>query len=173
MRQQRRFSRIGKADQSNVGEKLQGDVKFPRLSSPARVCEVGGLPGGGCETRVPPSPPASPGGAPAFPVSIEIRDGFAFFRGFFLEENGTDGDSNDDVGAVGAGLPAPRSGAARFGFEPVSIAEVEQGVQVPVRQEDNVASASSIAPVRSAAFDELLSSEADTPVPTAARDGGN
>src|SRR3990172_2572500 len=125
--EERRFSGVGKADQADVGQEFQGEVKQPLLSLLARLSMAGRLANRGGESGIASAALPSPGNQHLLSVVDQVCDELTRLR---IHDNRAKGYRDDQIGAS----PAVHRFAAamRAVFRPilVSVFLVAEG---PVR----------------------------------------
>jgi len=156
-----RLAGIGETDQADVGEKFQFE---PESEFPARRAGLvlgGGLVPGFGEARVPAAPAAAFGDDKPLLGLGEVEK---LLAGIPVVDDGPDGHLHFAVIAVAAGLVRsfPMGAALRLVLR--VIAQVEEGVVVEGRHDNDVAAAAAIAAGRAALGDELLAPEGQAAV---------
>ena len=85
---------------------------------------------------------------------------------FLVHDLGPDWNLQDEVVAFGAGLFAPRPGPAVRSPEMLTIAKVDQGIQIVHRDKDDVAALAAVTAIGPAELDEFLAAKAGGTTPT-------
>ena len=155
-RQERRFPGIGKTDQTGIGDQLElqpQPARFPRL---AQLGEARGLPGRGLEAGVTP-PAASPAANDDPLIRIhQVRDRPSLLA---LDE-GARRNLQDEVVRVLPVAPAAAAAPTLAGDEVMLEAVILERVELPGDLDNQVAAATTVAAVGTAARHVLLAPEA-------------
>ena len=86
----------------------------------------------------------------------------------FFHDFGADGDAQDDVFAIGAGLHPAHAALPVLGKEMLLVAKVDQRVQPVDGLDDDIAAGTAAAAIRSAEFDVFLTAEGHAAISTGA-----
>src|SRR5512143_941097 len=159
-RQQRRFSRVGLADQTDVGDELELELERASLAIFTRLKLSRRSVGRGGEVRV----ALSAASAPSDDNAVAVLQHFAQELGRCeISNDGADRDRQNDVGA-GPSAPVAAGPVVAGRRRPrVAIRVVEKGGQVAVADDDDIAAATAIATVGATEGHELLTAERHDP----------
>ena len=150
------FAGVGLADETDIGDEFEAQPDPAFLAGPAFVSPAGGAVGGGFVARVAEAAVAAAQQGDGFARRVHVRqEGFLVV----IENLRADGDFDEQGGRAGACTVRPGAVAALAGAEMLSVAEVDQGVEVLDRLEHDIAAAAAVAAVGAAELDEFLAPE--------------
>ncbi len=159
------FTGVRKADDADIGQKLQLELQAPLLAFLSRLGELRRLIGRRLEMRVALAAPSAPAADILLPVLDEVGQHLASIK---VLNHRADGQFYPEVVAVLAAAQASLSVAAPARLVLPLIAEVEQAGEPPLGNEDDIAALSAVSAARAALGHELFAAERDATAPAVA-----
>ncbi len=163
--QKRRLACIGQTDQTDIGDQLQPQPDPALFSRPALVRSAGRPVGAGFEVGVAKSAIAAFAEQHFLAVFIQIGKQCL---AVIVKDLRADGHVDDDGLSLGTCAIGTGAIATLAGAKMLRVSKVDQGVQVRYGAENDVATASTIAAIRAAELNILLTTKRDDTIPAIA-----